>query len=193
MSIIIIIAIVYVSRYHIMWWGYSAESLWLQLGGGGWGLLSHAMTKITAGFTPSSKLHLFPHKLLIWPPCGTVLTGGIAGSVPSSSQAFSLTTMWYFMLTEGMHNESDSAFKWLGFDFSWCIILLSVVSELAPLCHLKVLFRISWSSAPLLCFSLWGKHGSQFFAWIVIVAFWMAEVLRWLAAQYSYYINVPLC
>ena len=155
-----------------------------------WFSLSRALSLVSEGSSLSSKPRLVPHKLSVWPPCGTVLTGGIEGSVPSSSQAFSPTTMWYFMLTDGMHNESDSAFKWLGFDF-----LLSVVSELVPLCHLKVLFRISWSSAPLLCFSLWGKHGSQspgFLHGIVIVMFWMAEVLRWLAAQYSL-LHVPLC
>ena len=63
---------------------------------------THTHTHRVEGSMPSSKPHLFLHTLSIWPPCGTVLTGGTEGSMlsskpspPLSSQAFHLTAMWY--------------------------------------------------------------------------------------------------
>ena len=49
-------------------------------------------------------------------------------------------------------------------------------------------FGINKSFVPLLWFSLWGKHGSLssgFSRGVLIVTFWLAEELEWLAAPKS--------
>ena len=98
------------------------------------------------------------HKLSIWPPCGTVLTGGMHDDLS---------------LIPAFKNECNLP-NWIAAD-SHSII------ESAPLLIAKVLFGINTSSVPLRC--LWRKHGdysSVFSHGILILTFWLAEAAEWL-------------
>lgn len=106
----------------------------------------------------SSKPSTLPQKFRSQPLSGAVLTGGIT---------------WWFAL--------DSAFKWLQFSSS---------GHLADSHHQRAgtitCFLRFCSSAPLLCYSLCGKHGdcsAGFFTHMLVAMSWLAEVSTYLTAQ----------
>ena len=90
-----------------------------------------------------SKHHLFPHKLSVWPPCGTVLNGGVHTEI--------IVKQWF---------QSDSSSQKNVIYFISLQFVSLVTSETAPLLILTVSFDINQSLTLLLCFSLWEKYGS---------------------------------
>ena len=119
----------------------------------------HSTVPCIEGRVPSSKHHLFPHKL------------------------FALTTMGYCVAWLVKCTSFWVLIQhWNDCNLSY---LSLAISEHTPLLLLGFFFGIHLSLPPLVCFSLWrklGGHCSGFLHGILIAMLWLAEVHRWLAA-----------
>ena len=85
-----------------------------------------------------SKPCVFHHKLLIWPPCGIVLSGG-------------------------MHHDLNliPASQMNPICFIWMLRITLIITDQAPLLILNKLLSIHRSFTALRGLSLWGKHGGH--------------------------------